>query len=212
MQFTTLKVRLYGLEALLGSCPMDKEIYSNYIATKVKSEATCKAAAEDVVNIVENDEKGVTGFYRDETSGNLIIKAYQIKGFLKEAAKAMKDQLGIASTTSKIDNYVFLRERSIPICREDGTPISKPDGYLERPLRGETAQGPRVSLAKSEYVNKGWTLEFTIKVLDNKKTAKSIAMSVDVVKDLLDYGELKGMLQWRNAGYGSFSYEILSEK
>lgn len=210
MKYSAMKVRLTGIEGILGSTPMNKQVYSEYIATKAKTEGQKKAAAEDVDNVIESDEKGITGFYRD-AAGNIILKAYQIKGFFKEAGRALKDQLSLASCTSKVDNYVFISEREIIMRDKDGNPITSPDDYLERPLRGETAQGPRVSLAKSEYINPGWTLEFTIKVLENKKTAKSIPMNINAVKSFLDYGELKGLLQWRNAGYGAFTYEILEE-
>ena len=91
----------------------------------------------------------------------------------------------------------------------DGEIVQNPDGYLERPLRGDTPQGPRVSLAKSEQVTGDWYVDITVKVIENKKTAKSISMSMDVVEELLEYGQFKGLLQWRNAGYGSFRVEVL---
>lgn len=211
MKFETMKVRLTGIEGMLGSTPMNKQIYSEYIATKAKTAKQKSDAEADEENVMESDEKGITGFYRDD-DGDIILKAYQVKGFFKEAAKALKDQLSLASCVSKIDNYVFIDERNIKVLDARGIPLKSPHDYLERPLRGETAQGPRVSLAKSEFINEGWQMEFTIKVLENKKTAKSVSMSMDVVKQLLDYGSLKGLLQWRNAGYGTFEYEILWEE
>jgi hypothetical protein len=32
-----------------------------------------------------------------------------------------------------------------------------------------------------------------------------------MVKEILNYGSRKGLLQWRNGGKGRFSHEILSE-
>ena len=89
---------------------------------------------------------------------------------------------------------MFILERDIPLFDADGNRIKNIDGHLERPLRAETMQGPRVSLAKSEYLNEGWNFTATIRV-----------------KQMLDYGALKGLLQWRNAGYGSFEYEVITE-
>lgn len=188
-------------------------MYTKFIASKAQTGSEVARADSDESNInPHNDEiqKGVTGFYRDVETGNLILKAYQVKGFFKEAAKALKSQLSLASSTSKIDNFVFIEESDIPLMRE-GSWLENPDGYLDRPLRAETAQGPRVGLAKSELVKEDWTLEFTIKVIENKGTAKSVALDMDIVKHMLDYCSLKGLLQWRNAGYGSFDWEILDD-
>lgn len=209
MQCEVARFKLTGITPILGSISMNKQIYTDFIRTRAEKQKAPidaqKNAEEDVDNVTEMDEKGITGFYRD-ADGNIILKAYQIKGFFKDAARALKDQIKLTSHVSKVDNYVFLKERDIQLLK-DGKPIKEADDFLERPLRAETAQGPRVALAKSEIVNEGWTLEFTVKVVENKGTAKSVAMSMDVVRSLFEYGEMKGLLQWRNAGYGSFELE-----
>lgn len=204
MKVEEKKFRLVGLQPLLGGVALDKEIFTKYIATKAR-DFEKENAKEDVENVIDENEK-VTGFYRDVETGNVIIKGYQIKGFMKEAAKALKDQLGLASCVSKIDNFVFIAEDNIPVMR-GGEWIKQPDNFLERPLRGETPQGPRVSLAKSEQICGDWFIDITVKVIENKKTAKSIALDMGVVEELLSYGQFKGLLQWRNAGYGSFRIE-----
>lgn len=204
MKVEEKKFRLVGLQPLLGGVALDKEIFTKYIATKAR-DFEKENAKEDVENVIDENEK-VTGFYRDVETGNVILKGYQIKGFMKEAAKALKDQLGLASCVSKIDNFVFIAEDNIPVMR-GGEWIKQPDNFLERPLRGETPQGPRVSLAKSEQICGDWYIDITVKVIENKKTAKSIALDIGVVEELLSYGQFKGLLQWRNAGYGSFRVE-----
>ncbi len=204
MKVEEKKFRLVGLQPLLGGVALDKEIFTKYIATKAR-DFEKENAKEDVENVIDENEK-VTGFYRDVETGNVIIKGYQIKGFMKEAAKALKDQLGLASCVSKIDNFVFIAEDNIPVMR-GGEWIKQPDNFLERPLRGETPQGPRVSLAKSEQICGDWYIDITVKVIENKKTAKSVALDMGVVEELLSYGQFKGLLQWRNAGYGSFRIE-----
>lgn len=203
------KYRLTGITSLLGSVALDKKIYTNYIATKGKDQKELDMGKEDVENVIDSEEK-ITGFYRDAETGAIVLKAYQIKGFLKEAAKVLKDQLGLLSCTSKIDNLVFVSPRNIPVMR-DGLPVTDPDGFLERPLRADTAQGPRVALAKSEMIHEGWSIDIEIEVLENKKTAKSVNVDMDLVENLLEYGEKKGLLQWRNGGYGSFTFEEICE-
>lgn len=207
MKYVEKKFRLTGTDSLLGSSPSSKEIFSTFLVDKTKTTAERNAAREDVDNIIENDEKGTTIFYRDK-NGGLILKGYHIKGFLKEAAKALKDQVNLKSYLSKVDTYVFVMEKNIPIMR-DGEQIMKPDGYLERPLRCETAQGPRVALSKSEEILDPWYVDVTIRVVENTGTAKSAPIDMDMIEGFLDYGAMKGLLQWRNAGHGSFEWEEL---
>lgn len=207
MKYVEKRFRLTGTDSLLGSSPSSKEIFSTFLVDKTKTTAERNAAREDVDNIIENDEKGTTIFYRDK-NGGLILKGYHIKGFLKEAAKALKDQVNLKSYLSKVDTYVFVMEKNIPIMR-DGKQIMEPDGYLERPLRCETAQGPRVALSKSEEVLDPWYVDVTIRVVENAGTAKSAPIDMDMIEGFLDYGAMKGLLQWRNAGHGSFEWEEL---
>lgn len=207
MKYVEKKFRLTGTDSLLGSSPSSKEIFSTFLVDKTKTTAERNAAREDVDNIIENDEKGTTIFYRDK-NGGLILKGYHIKGFLKEAAKALKDQVNLKSYLSKVDTYVFVMEKNIPIMR-DGEQIMKPDGYLERPLRCETAQGPRVALSKSEEILDPWYVDVTIRVVENAGTAKSAPIDMDMIEGFLDYGAMKGLLRWRNAGHGSFEWEEL---
>lgn len=209
MEKETLKIRITGTSELLGSMPFNKEIFTSYIATKTKTEEEKERAKKDVEGIVDEFENKATGFYRDE-EGKIILKGYQFKGFLKSAAKALKDSLGLKSAVSKIDTYVFVEEVNIPFMR-DGKRIENPDGYLERPLRGETPQGPRTALAKSEIIKEGYTCDLTITVLKNDKTAKSCAIDIGVICDLLDYGRYNGLLQWRNSGKGAFTWEEIKD-
>ena len=209
MKFTQKKFRLKGTDSLLGSSPSSKEIFSTFLVDKTKTPAERNAAREDVENIIENDEKGTTIFYRDK-NGGLILKGYHIKGFLKEAAKALKDQVNLKSYLSKVDTYVFVIEKNIPIMR-DGQQIMEPDGYLERPLRCETAQGPRVALSKSEEILDPWYVDVTIRVVENAGTIKSSRIDMEMIEGFLDYGAMKGLLQWRNAGHGSFEWEELKD-
>ena len=74
-------------------------------------------------------------------------------------------------------------------------------GDLQRPLRAQTAQGERIALAHSETVPAGSFIECTIKTPDQYEP---------VVMEWLEYGQLKGMGQWRNASWGRFNYEVIS--
>lgn len=207
-----LCLKLTGTARMLGSITSDKDVYTNYLIGKTKTDEELRQAREDIKNLPDDKaeefvEKQTTCFYRDVEDGGLVLKAYQVKGFLKEAAKALKGQLQLAAHVSKIDNLVFITPTDIRLYDKNGNRIMQPDGILERPLRGETAQGPRVSLAKSEYINEGWTAEIRVRILDNEKTAKSKKLDADMLMTMFEYGEFKGLLQWRNAGNGSFTVE-----
>ncbi len=67
-----------------------------------------------------------------------------------------------------------------------------------------TMQGPRVSLARSSYVEEGTELTFTLCWLPHKEFSEAM------FKQLFEYGEFAGLGQFRNGGYGRF--EVVSWK
>ena len=70
-----------------------------------------------------------------------------------------------------------------------------------------TMQGPRVSVSASEIIRPGWEIEFTLTLIANEKTAKSVALAWNVVEEALNYGAYKGLGQWRNGQNGRFTWE-----
>lgn len=162
----------------------------------------------------ELDIKGTTVFLWDKKTKKPCIGDHMIYGFMKAAAEAigrtLKGKRGemLFSTTytqSVINQHVRCTEQFIAFDtdikrNEDGTPA-----YLQRSLRAKTAQGPRISLVKSEVVEAGATLEFTLKIL------KDSPLTEEVLKTLFDYGEFTGLGQWRNAGNGMFSTIIVKQ-
>ncbi len=185
-----LKYRITLLEPMLGTVPKNKEVFSRYIANE-------RTGQDEIANVPEGEESGYTGFFTNP-DGSIFLFNYHIKGFLKEAGNILKEELGVKNLRNKIDNYVFVFPRRIPLKDE-------PDGTMERPLRGMTPQGPRVSLAKSDIVDAGLTMDFSVKVLKHKE------LTEELIEKLLDYGALKGLGQWRNASWGSFTWERLPE-
>lgn len=182
------------LEPMLGTAPLDKEVYSTYIA-----EQTSKANGDEEVDTIRED-RGKTGFHRDE-GGQPFIYDYMLKGFFKDACSMNRRIEGSESSKVKafkkiIDGLVFIRERRIPL------QLAGELGELQRPLRAETAQGERVALACSEMAPAGTKITFTVDVLDDKAVSRSL------LEEWLAYGRYRGLGQWRNARYGSFEYTI----
>ena len=195
--------KITGITPILGSCPADPEVYTNYVANKISKED----ASEEAKMLPENlEEKGMTGFMR-YSNGGLAVHNHVIKGFLKEALRTLKDQLGLKATDGKVDNLVFIHPYYITFRDSKGELYKEADAYNERPLRATTMQGPRTSLAKSEQLDESWTLEFTVTLVTNGGTKASKALTWESIETALDYGELKGLGQWRNASYGCFTWE-----
>ena len=193
-----ITVKLTLLEDMLGTASADKEIHETYIASKA-DDAPSVAEEIEALGFDEVVEKGMTVFPRDK-DGCPIVWDYQIKGMFKDACGMLRKIKGTKSSEIKafkkeIDGLIFPFPRKIRI------ELSGPMGNLQRPLRASTAQGERVALANSETVPAGSTITFSVKCL--------VDSQIDLVKEWLDYGELRGLGQWRNAGYGRFTYEVI---
>ena len=192
MEVTTLNVELTFETEMLGTAPKDPEVYRTYIESK-KPEGINE---EEYLTVEKVEEKGWSGFRSDENG--LFIMEYMIMGFLKNVGNILKDtnEIKIKNLRSKLSNYVFVSPRRIYLGKKE------PDGVEERPLRAMTMQGPRVTLARSDYINEQTVIGFQIKIIENKEITPELIMK------LLDYGEYCGLGQFRNGGYGRFRYVI----
>ena len=203
-----LKVKITFVEPVLGTWPSNQNIAREFIASKSPDAATI----EDEVAALGADavaEKGMTIFPRN-AAGQPVLYDYQLKGFFKDACgmlsriggktetgkkKAVNESGKLSAYKKVIDGLIFVSPRMIPIlCSGDV-------GECQRPLRAQTAQGERVSLANSEEIPAGSTCEFEVVCLDDAHEK--------AVREWLDYGILRGIGQWRNSGKGRFTYEIL---
>lgn len=153
-------------------------------------------------------DKGMTVFPRNE-NGEPVLYDYQVKGFFKDSCgmlsriggkteagkkKAVNESGKITAYKKVIDGLIFVQPRMIPIHFTGNI------GECQRPLRAQTAQGERVSLANSEEIPAGSTCEFEVLCMDDAHEK--------AVLEWLEYGQLRGIGQWRNSGKGRFSYEI----
>lgn len=184
--------RLTFTERILGSQPMDKEIYERFI--KSKATAIGVNVEDEELLIPEDFEKKMTGFYRDEDG--IYLMDYQIKGQLKEAGNVLKDSLKITNCRSKVSQYVFVIPRRFRL-------KDKADGILQRPLKAMTMQGPRVSLSASEFVDKGISINIKIRLFPNPD------ISWEKIEKMLDYGAYHGIGQWANGGFGTYTWEVV---
>lgn len=189
------KLTITLLDKMLGTVPYDKEVFATHVQKKARDEGVPEDQLEQEVSSVESiEEKGWTGFFKDENG--LFISSHMIKGFLKNAAFVLKEQTKVKNAKSKVNNFVFISPKNIYVGKHE------PDGEIERPLRAETMQGPRVALARSDYLKEGTSFYCFIDILDNKEITEKY------IRELLKYGEFMGLGQWRNSGKGQFSYTL----
>ena len=78
---------------------------------------------------------------------------------------------------------------------------SREEEIAENGVDAVTEKG-RTALASSETVPEGSVIEFTIIMLDERIEP--------LVRECLDYGALRGIGQWRNAGKGTFTWEEIN--
>lgn len=204
-----IKVKLTFTEPVLGTWPANPNVAREFIASKAPDAAT----VEDEVAALGADavaDKGMTVFPRDP-DGRPIFYDYQIKGFFKDSCgmlsriggktetgkkKAVNESGRITAYKKTIDGLIFVEPRMIPIVFDGEI------GDCQRPLRAQTAQGERISLANSEEIPAGATCEFSVTLLDESHEK--------AVLEWLDYGSMRGIGQWRNSGNGRFDYEIVN--
>lgn len=195
---SVMRVRLTLTEEVLGTASNNPEIHSDYIASKAP-DAKSREEEIEAIGVDAEVEKSMTVFPRNE-NGDPIMWDYQIKGFMKDACGMLRKVTGTKSSKLKaykkeIDGLIFVQERQIPFVYEGEI------GNCQRPLRAQTAQGERISLANSETIPVGATLEFTVECL--------VDSDMEAVEEWFDYGRLRGLGCWRNSGKGRFTWEVI---
>ena len=204
--FQTKKFRLRGVTEILGSLPASNAIFTQFIASKAPKEELM----EEEADFVSLEEKGTTVFARNPQTKELMLLDYQVKGLLKEGINVLKADNEIGAGRKKTDNYVFVFPRYIPIKR-NGVSLLDEDEMYERPLRCQTMQGERVSLASSEMIRDPWEITIEIMLLNNKGTKASAPLTWNAIKQALNYGHFKGLGQFRNGGFGRFEWEEIKD-
>ena len=194
----TYTVTLAFTEPLLGTVPRDPEVYKTFIQGRA-ADLGDEDAAQELATVASAEEKGWTGFHQKD--GCPVLYDYAVKGFFKEACGALRRVPGtksnkISAYKKIINGLVFVEPRQIRLDLNGGAM-----GTLERPLRAQTAQGERVTLARSDSCPPGTTMTFTVTVLGGPVTR-------EILEEWLAYGRFSGLGQWRSGGYGRFTYEI----
>jgi len=211
-----MTIRRYEIELtfttpLLGTAPMDEDLYRGFIQKKWREEhpdADPEEIEDEIADLTldETVEKGMTGFHRLD-SGEPCLYDYMIKGWAKNVCSMLRRDTTTESYKLKahrkvIDGLFFPGPRRIPILPPKGAEgCALIVTEFERPLRAETAQGPRVCLACSEQVAEGAVIRFQLRI-------RGAGITEAMLKEWLEYGEDRGLGQWRNGGYGRFTFAL----
>lgn len=193
----TLKVKITFIEEVLGTCSANPDIHREFIASKAKDAETIEDEVA-AIGVDQATEKAMTVFPKED--GKPFIYDYQIKGFFKDTCSALSRVSDTLSNKLKahkkvIDGLIFPSPRKIHFSLPDGASI----GNCQRPLRAQTAQGERIALANSETVPEGSTVSFGVLIMEDGHEK--------LVREWLDYGQFRGMGQWRNSGKGRFTWK-----
>lgn len=194
-----LPVHITFTEGVLGTLPNDRTLMEAFIASR-SADAATREEEIAAVGVKEYVEKGTTVFARN-VDGVPCFFNYQWKGYFKETCSFVKQISGTESELltafkKKIDGLVFIKDRFNPIQLPDGLDIT----LCQRPLRAQTAQGERISIACSEEIPAGSETDITVIVFDPKH--------IPLVQEWLEYGIFHGTGQWRNSSKGSFIAEF----
>lgn len=200
-------VQLELLEDMLGTAPLDPEVYDGVVAPKARELGVREGLLREEVGTLPEDpdqqKPGFTGFHRD--SLGVFLFDYQVRGCLKELANKMRHVFGVASMRDKVESYVYVAPRRIYVKDRYGHPIQEPSGVLKRPLRAMTMQGPRSTVVVSEVVPAGSRLDFELHIFEHTRSrSDKTEITPDVVLWLLKAGEFHGLGQWRTGGWGRF--------
>ena len=210
-----LKVTITYIEELLGTASANKEIHSEYIASKAP-DAPSREEEVAAIGVDAAEEKAMTVFPRLATPEERVARGYnedddvpfmwdyQWKGFFKDSCGMLRRADGFKSpklTAYKkiIDGLIFVTPRKVIL----ELPPNGKIGEIQRPLRASTPQGERVALAHSETVPAGTKQHLEVMVLKDNL--------VDYVIEWFNYGQLHGTRQWRNAGFGRYTYIAFDE-
>jgi hypothetical protein len=196
MDIQTYRLKMTFTTSVLGTQPQ-KEVATEFITSKAVDPDTGELPADELETLPIALEKGTTAFHK--LNDQPILYDYQVLGFIKEAGSVFNGLRGVKNLRSKLGNLVFVTPRRIELHLPKDGQVT----FCERPLRGQTAQGPRTSLARSEELPEGTWFECELKVFAGP-------ISEPLLRDLFDYGAFKGMCQWRGGGHGRFEYELMA--
>ena len=196
--------KMIGKKALKDAKKLEEE--TEGLSTEAYTEEDYKVSKSSEEE--KNNEITQITYFRKDNKG-IYLPNFMVKGFLKAAAQALKEQINLPNPRAKIDRYVFIFPNKIYLYRNGDILKKHKDEYI-RPIRAMTPKGERTSLVSSERIeasedNPVITDEIRIVLIKNKE------INLKKLKKMLEYGLYSGISQWRSAGFGRFKWELISQ-
>ena len=222
-----LVVKLNFISDILGTAPSPELLKLDFFkmigkkalkdAKKLEEETeglSTEAYTEEDYKVSKSSEEEKSNeitqitYFRKDNKG-IYLPNFMVKGFLKAAAQALKEQINLPNPRAKIDRYVFIFPNKIYLYRNGNVLKKHKDEYI-RPIRAMTPKGERTSLVSSERIeasedNPVITDEIRIVLIKNKE------IDLKKLKKMLEYGFYSGISQFRSAGFGRFKWELISQ-
>jgi hypothetical protein len=211
-----IRVRLTMMTDVLGTAPKTESLYTDYVASKAPQDVDTSDELE-TAPFDPDAKQGWTGFHSDEHGWGVMD--YMVKGYLKAACGALRrvDKITLSSQVRAykkiLTELVFPEPRLINFhLPDDYVPpedVESPGAGIpalprfERAIRAQTPRGERTALVASDKIPAGSYLDVKIIIMDASRR--------DLIFELLDYGRFLGLGQWRNGGYGRFTWELLED-
>lgn len=161
--------------------------------------------AETLANPLEEDEeeRAWNGFQAH--LGHLAMHYRTIRGHFKDCGR----QVGSAyvpyvkgsgqSFQQRVINGLYPLQVWIPLTRPDGSLISVPDGFTEKPIHPRGPQGPRSALKRFDFVT-NVRMQFTLAIW--------CALDFEDLEILMQYGSIHGYAGERSEGEGRYIFTI----
>ena len=195
-------------DKILGGTPKDPNVIDGWLNTVISDEHQMRKLAAETKEAMkpnEDEEKlketlseaNWCGFKRDENG--LFIEGRTVKAMLKETANILKNKLDLTAFKARVAERVFVLEDRVYLDTQT------PDGDIEKPIHVMTAQGPRTSLKRTDYVSSP-TIKCTLEAFDEplltKKKDKIVPQAY--LEGILQFAMENGLGAERSQGYGRF--------
>lgn len=220
--WTKYSVTLEFTTRCIGGCPNSKDLIMGWLKTKNiastdgELKALVEATASELDGKVEEKASAMWTVFKKNEQG-IYIEGRQVKAMFKESANILRDMLVKAESKTKdgkekvvkaersrftnlksrIAERLYVEENQINLLK-GGAPMPAADGIDERPIHVQTAMGPRTALKRTDYVEPGTQVKFTVRHLNDNVVDKEL---IDV---LLEHSSMNGLGADRSQGSGMF--------
>ena len=191
---------------LYGGVPKNPDLLAGWIAARTEHNDKQTADQVEVAKAALGEapdnmtvEKSWVGFFADDVGG-LWTAANNIKAMLKQSAS----MLGILKKKRGSKQIVCegMEVKGIDDPMRIYLDAVEPDGYEERPIHVQTAQGPRTAIKRVDYVQDK-TMAFQIWVLKTAPAETRHIGETEIVA-MLRFSQENGLGGDRSQGGGKF--------